>query len=353
MPAHCDPLRRRWRCRSPAAPSEPGRLVAHRLRARRGSGAGGRRRRQCRRQLSGRPCRPGGRRPAAERPTISSTRWRPRRAMPICAARCSSCCSASGEFDRAVATARLMDESGGRHRRGVARCWPWTLPDATKDRRRWRCSSVWAPPTSPGRCSRCCWPGRISPPARGPRRSRRWRPPTPIPACSACVPSTGRRCSGWTGARATASPRWRGAFPDLAEAPARVLRGGLALQLAAGDRAGAEQLLAKVREAAPDDPEIGAAGGGGGQRRRRSRRGPRSRHRHGRRADQHRRGLLRAGPQRRSADAGPRGDLRRRPTTPRPGCSSPASRWPRRTRPRRCGRSIRCPRTARSPGRPG
>ena len=46
------------------------------------------------------------------------------------------------------------------------------------------------------------------------------------------------------------------AFPDLAEAPARVLRGGLALQLAAGDRAGAEQLLAKVREAAPDDPEL-------------------------------------------------------------------------------------------------
>jgi tetratricopeptide (TPR) repeat protein len=46
------------------------------------------------------------------------------------------------------------------------------------------------------------------------------------------------------------------AFPDLAEAPARVLRGGLALQLAAGDRSAAAQLLAKVRETVPDDLEV-------------------------------------------------------------------------------------------------
>ncbi len=45
------------------------------------------------------------------------------------------------------------------------------------------------------------------------------------------------------------------AFPDLAQAPSRVLRGGLALQLAAGDRAAADQVVAKLREAAPDDPE--------------------------------------------------------------------------------------------------
>ncbi len=45
-------------------------------------------------------------------------------------------------------------------------------------------------------------------------------------------------------------------FPDLAEAPARVLRSGLALQLAVGDRAAADQLLAKVREKAPDEPEL-------------------------------------------------------------------------------------------------
>jgi tetratricopeptide (TPR) repeat protein len=46
------------------------------------------------------------------------------------------------------------------------------------------------------------------------------------------------------------------AFPDLLEAPSRVQRGALALQLAAGDRAAADQLVARLREAAPDDPEI-------------------------------------------------------------------------------------------------
>lgn len=46
------------------------------------------------------------------------------------------------------------------------------------------------------------------------------------------------------------------AFPDLVDAPARVMRGGLALQLAAGDRAAADQILARLREAAPDDPEV-------------------------------------------------------------------------------------------------
>ena len=45
-------------------------------------------------------------------------------------------------------------------------------------------------------------------------------------------------------------------FPDLAAAPARVLRGGLALQLAAGDKAAVDEVLAKVRAAAPDDPEV-------------------------------------------------------------------------------------------------
>jgi tetratricopeptide (TPR) repeat protein len=45
------------------------------------------------------------------------------------------------------------------------------------------------------------------------------------------------------------------AFPDLVEAPARVQRGALALQLAAGDRPAADQLLARLREAEPDDPE--------------------------------------------------------------------------------------------------
>lgn len=46
------------------------------------------------------------------------------------------------------------------------------------------------------------------------------------------------------------------AFPELAQTPPRVLRGGLALQLAAGDRAGAESLIAAALEDAPDDPEL-------------------------------------------------------------------------------------------------
>ena len=46
------------------------------------------------------------------------------------------------------------------------------------------------------------------------------------------------------------------AFPELAQTPPRVLRGALALQLAAGDRAGAESLIAAARKDAPDDPEL-------------------------------------------------------------------------------------------------
>ena len=46
------------------------------------------------------------------------------------------------------------------------------------------------------------------------------------------------------------------AFPDYVEAPSRVRRGALWLQIAAGDRAAAEQLLARLAEAAPDDPEV-------------------------------------------------------------------------------------------------
>jgi tetratricopeptide (TPR) repeat protein len=46
------------------------------------------------------------------------------------------------------------------------------------------------------------------------------------------------------------------AFPDLAEAPARVLRGGLALQLAAGDRTAADRLIAAAVQANPDDPDM-------------------------------------------------------------------------------------------------
>jgi tetratricopeptide (TPR) repeat protein len=45
-------------------------------------------------------------------------------------------------------------------------------------------------------------------------------------------------------------------FPDLARTPARVLRGALALQLAAGDRAGAQQLVAAARAGEPEDAEL-------------------------------------------------------------------------------------------------
>ena len=46
------------------------------------------------------------------------------------------------------------------------------------------------------------------------------------------------------------------AFPDLAAAPVRVLGTALELQLAAGDRAGADAAIAAARQAEPDDRQV-------------------------------------------------------------------------------------------------
>lgn len=48
----------------------------------------------------------------------------------------------------------------------------------------------------------------------------------------------------------------RAAFPGLAQTPTRILRGALGLQLAAGDRAAAQELLAAARKDDPDTPEL-------------------------------------------------------------------------------------------------
>ena len=46
------------------------------------------------------------------------------------------------------------------------------------------------------------------------------------------------------------------AFPDLTAAPVRVLGTALELQLAAGDRAGADAAIAAARQAEPDDRQV-------------------------------------------------------------------------------------------------
>ncbi len=48
----------------------------------------------------------------------------------------------------------------------------------------------------------------------------------------------------------------RAAFPDQASAPVRVIRAAVDLQLAAGDRAGADSLVAAARKAEPDDRQL-------------------------------------------------------------------------------------------------
>ncbi len=162
---------------------------------------------------------------------------------------------ASGQFDRAVATARLMDESGGATDEALLLL---ALDAAKLDQgsaavalfERLGTANI-AGPVQP---ILLAWAHY----AAGARAEA-------IEALAAPDPNTGLQrlrtfhqaaMLGLDGRPRDGLAALALAFPDLAEAPARVLRGGLALQLAAGDRAGAEQLLAKVREAAPDDPEI-------------------------------------------------------------------------------------------------
>ena len=285
-------------------------------------------------------------------PTISRTRWPPRRAISICAARCSSCCSRAASSTAPWRRRASWTRAAPLPTRRCC-CWPWTLPGAARIRRRWRCSSAWAPPTSPGRCSRCCWPGRVSPPARAAEAIEALAAPDPNAGLHRLRAFHRAAMLGLDGRPREGLDALARAFPDLAEAPARVLRGGLALQLAAGDRAAAERSLAKVARGGARRSGARAAGGGGGQRRRRAGRGPGSRHRHGRRADQHRRGLLRAGPQRRGADARPGGDLRDARRRRDLAARRPRRAGPGESRPRRCARWTTCPRTARSPGPPG
>ena len=109
------------------------------------------------------------------------------------------------------------------------------------------------------------------------------------------------------------------AFPDLAAAPVRVLGTALELQLAAGDRAGADAAIAAARQAEPDDRQVEQLADGGRSRQARAQPDPRPGGRHGRRAAEHLRGVLRAGAQRRGHGAGARSDLRRARATTRPG----------------------------------
>ena len=154
-------------------------------------------------------------------PTISKHALAGRaRTMPICAARCSSCCSAAASSTAPWRRPRRWTRAAPPPTRWCC-CWPWTPPGG--DRRRTPVTLVRAAghrQHRPGRSSRCCWPGRVSPPARTPRRLEALAEPGPESGSGAAarLPS-GRHARAGRRARATVSTPWRATFPDLGRGP--------------------------------------------------------------------------------------------------------------------------------------